>query len=185
MSWARRFGQVAKALLVGRRYGGAIPDGLDEDEETIELPFVFQDDEQLLMVRLGTHYFEDRKRSYTAYRGAMGGWAMEALGIGGGRMQGVGVRQDYQERVHVGTGTLAVTTKRLYFHCETKTLRIPFKKLVLCVPYLDGFEIQQDTASALPQVFVTGVDGTDVYQAIQQQGRPLELAEPDEEESEL
>jgi hypothetical protein len=92
------------------------------------------------------------------------------------------MRQEYIERVNVGTGTLAVTTKRLYFHCPTKSLRIPFRKLVMCIPYLDGFEIHQDHASALPQVFITGVDGSDVYQAIQQRGRQGELSEPDEEE---
>jgi hypothetical protein len=182
--WARRVGAIVKALIVGRPYGGPIPvEWVDQGaEEVVALPFLFQDDEQLLMVRLGTHYFEDRKRSHTVYQMGVGGWTMQALGIGGGRMQGVGVRQDYQERVHVGTGVLAVTTQRLYFHCETKSLRIPFKKLVMCVPYLDGFEIHQDHASALPQIFVTGVDGTDVYQAIQQRGQRPELLEPEDEE---
>jgi hypothetical protein len=183
--WARRVGAIVKALLVGTRDGGLLsPELGDEDEDqVIELPFLFQDDERLLMVRLGTHYYEDRRRSYTVYGGAAGGWALWSMG--GARTRGYGVRQEYQERVPVGTGTLAVTTKRLYFHCETKSLRIPFSKLVMCVPYSDGFEIHQDHASALPQVFVTGVDGTDVCQAIQQRGRLPQLPEgPDEEEGE-
>jgi hypothetical protein len=181
---ARRVGAIVKALLVGNRYGGALSSELVDGGggELIELPFLFQDDERLLMVRLGTHYFEDKKRSYTVYQMGVGGWMLAALGVGGAQAQGTGVRQDYQERVHVGTGVLAVTTKRLYFQCETKSLRIPFSKLVACVPYSDGFEIHQDHASALPQVFVTGVDGSDVYQAIQQRGRPLELDEPEDEE---
>jgi len=183
MLWARRFGEIAKALLVGARYSGAIPDGLDEEEETIQLPFLFQDDEQLLMVRLGTHYFEDRRRSFTAYRGGVGGWMLGP--IARTRLGGYGIKQEYQERVHVGTGILAVTTQRLYFQCPTKSLRIPFKKIVDCVPYLDGFEVSQDNATSLPQLFVTGVDGTDVFQAIQQRGHKPDLLEPDEEESEL
>jgi hypothetical protein len=176
----RRVGSIAKALLVGSSYGGAIPDGLDDEEETIQLPFMFQDDEQLLMVRLGTEYLEDRKRSYTVYGGGVGGWSLGP--IARVRMGGYGQKQEYLERVNVGRGVLAVTTQRLYFQCPTKSLRIPFKKLVMCTPYLDGFEIHQGHASALPQIFITGVDGTDVYQAIQQRGRAPELPEPDEEE---
>jgi hypothetical protein len=79
-------------------------------------------------------------------------------------------------------GTLAVTTQRLYFQCPQKSLRIPFKKLVMCTPYLDGFEICQDSANALPKLFVTGVDGTDVFTAIQQRGQAPELLEPEEDE---
>jgi hypothetical protein len=175
MFWAKHFGRIAKALLVGTTYGGTIPDGLDVEEQSVLLPFLFQDDEQLLMVRLGTLYYEDRKRSYTAYSGGIGGWMLGP--VARTRLGGYGVKQEYLERVHVGTGTLAVTTQRLYFHCPQKSLRIPFKKLVSCTPYLDGFEIQRDAATALTQLFVTGVDGTDVFQAIQQQGRLPELPE--------
>jgi hypothetical protein len=176
----RRFGAIAKALLVGSGHGGAIPVGLEDDGEAIQLPFLFQDDEQLLMVRLGTEYLEDRKRSMTVYGGGVGGWMVGP--IARTRLAGYGQKQEYIERVNVGRGTLAVTTQRLYFHCESKSLRIPFKKLVMCIPYLDGFEIHQDHASALPQIFITGVDGTDVYQAIQQRGQAPELPEPEEEE---
>jgi hypothetical protein len=180
MLWAKRVGRIAKALLVGSRYDGAVPDDLGEEEESVQLPFVFQDDEQLLMVRLGTKYLEDRKRSYTVYGGGLGGFILGP--IARNSLRGYGAKQEYQERVHVGTGVLAVTTQRLYFHCPVKSLRIPFKKIVMCIPCLDGFEISQDGANALPQLFVTGVDGTDVYQAIQQRGQRPELLEPDDEE---
>jgi hypothetical protein len=176
----RRVGTIAKALLVGNTYGGAVPVEMDEEELAVQLPFLFQEDEQLLMVRLGTEYFEDRKRSVTVYGGGLGGWAFGP--IARVRMGGYGQKQEYLERVNVGRGVLAVTTQRLYFQCPTKSLRIPFKKLVMCIPYLDGFEIHQDHASALPQVFITGVDGTDVYQAIQRRGHLPALPEPDEEE---
>jgi hypothetical protein len=171
----RRFGTIAKALLVGNTYGGAVPVEMDEEELAVQLPFLFQDDEQLLMVRLGTEYYEDKKRSYTAYGGGIGGWMLGP--VARTRVGGYGMKQEYVERVPVGRGVLAVTTQRLYFQCPTKSLRIPFKKVIACTPYLDGFEIHQDHASALPQLFVTGVDGTDVFELLQRQGHVPELPE--------
>jgi hypothetical protein len=59
------------------------------------------------------------------------------------------------ERVHMGTGIMAVTNKHIYFSSTQKTFRVRLDKIVSFIPYSDGVGIQRDAATAKPQYFIT------------------------------
>ena len=60
-----------------------------------------------------------------------------------------------QERVSLGTGTLYVTDRNLYFSGSQKTMRVPYGKIVAFEQFSDGIGIMRDAATAKPQIFVT------------------------------
>lgn len=60
------------------------------------------------------------------------------------------------ERRHLDTGALVLTTRHLYFIGATKTMRIPYAKVVAFTPYSDAVGLMRDSASAKPEFFQLG-----------------------------
>lgn len=63
---------------------------------------------------------------------------------------------EYQETVHVDTGTMAFTNKHLYFSGPEKSFRIPYGKIVSVSGYDNGIAIVRDGVRAQPQYFLVG-----------------------------
>ena len=63
------------------------------------------------------------------------------------------------------TGTLFIGTKNLYFYSATKTVKIPYKKVVSFTPYSDGLGLQKDGDNSKPQAF-KGIDGWFAYNVV-------------------
>lgn len=61
---------------------------------------------------------------------------------------------DHQYYEKIGEGILLYTNKNLIFYSTTKSVKIPYKKIVSITPYSDGFKVHKDGVSALPAVFV-------------------------------
>lgn len=125
------------------------------------LPFNFQKSETLIWVFDRVDYYEDKTRR--KYVGGSSGFSFRiAKGIyfrtGGFKGHPV----ETTERVHMGTGIMAVTNKHIYFTSSQKTFRVRLDKIVSFMPYSDGVGIQRDAASAKPQFFITG-DGWFTY----------------------
>ena len=70
-----------------------------------------------------------------------------------------------REMVHVDTGTMALTTKHLYFAGRTSN-RTPYTKIVSFQPYQDGLGVQRDARTAKPQVYTLGEGWFAYYLAI-------------------
>ncbi len=62
-------------------------------------------------------------------------------------------------------GTLFIGTKNLYFYSATKTVKIPYKKVVSFTPYSDGLGLQKDGDNSKPQAF-KGIDGWFAYNVV-------------------
>lgn len=54
---------------------------------------------------------------------------------------------------NMGVGMLILTNKNICFHTNSRSVKIPYKKLAGMTPYSDGIEIHQDGAKAQRQVF--------------------------------
>lgn len=129
-----------------------------------QLPFNFQQGEQLIWVFPNVQYYELRSR-----RTYVGGYQGVSIRV----MRGVYYRTggfrgnpvDTTEVALAGTGAFAITDKHLYFSGGAKAFRIPYKKIVSFTPYSDGIGIQRDATTAKPQTFVTG-DGWFTYNLI-------------------
>lgn len=126
-----------------------------------DLPFNFQKNEHLMWVFTGVDYLEDKMR--TEYVGRSSGVSIR---IAKGLYYRVGAFRGHPitktERVHIDTGSLAVTNKHIYFAGPRKSLRVRHDKIVSFIPFSDGVGIVRDAATAKPQVFITG-DGWFTY----------------------
>lgn len=68
-----------------------------------------------------------------------------------GGFRGRPVETTYMQ--HIGTGSVCLTDKNLYFHCPEKTLKIPFSKILSLDPYSNGLGVQKDGANDKPMFF--------------------------------
>ncbi len=153
------FMKVAKAAVLRDLMVGKVSARLDVSGAA--LPFNFQKSESLLWLFQGVDYMEARKA--TRYVGTSHGVSVriaKGLYYRTSAFRGHPIQET--SVVNVGRGTLAVTTKQLYFACPGKSFRIPFTKIVTIEPFTDGVSVQRDAASALPQLFRTG-DGWFTY----------------------
>lgn len=115
-------------------------------------PFALQKSEAIIWLENNVAYYETKVR-----RQFVGG----STGVSVRIAKGVYLRQSAfrgepvysEETVHVANGMLAVTDKHIYFHGGTKSLRIPFKKIVSFTPYSDGFGLCKDGVNAREQKF--------------------------------
>ncbi len=68
-----------------------------------------------------------------------------------GGFKGTPVETTYMQRI--GTGTVCLTDKNLYFHCPEKSLKIPFTKILSLDPYSNGLGLQKDGTNDKPMFF--------------------------------
>ena len=68
-----------------------------------------------------------------------------------GGFKGRPVETTYMQRI--GTGSVCLTDKNLYFHCPQKSLKIPFAKILSVDPYSNGVSIQKDGVNDKPMFF--------------------------------
>lgn len=112
----------------------------------------------------GVNYLEDRVRRRT-----VGGSHGVSLRIAKGVYYRVGAFKGESvsstERVMVDRGYLAVTNEALCFVSASKSVRVPYDKIVSFDRFSDGIGIMRDTQTAKPQIFVTG-DGWFSYNLI-------------------
>jgi hypothetical protein len=144
--------RVVKAGVIRDVLEGKIPNRMRVVEA---LPFNFQKSEHLIWVFSGVEYLEDRRK--TEYKGGSHGVSirvMKGLYYRIGAHKGEAVSRT--ERLHVDTGTLAVTTKHIYFSGPKKSFRIRHSNIVSFRPYSDGVSLVRDSISAKPQIFITG-----------------------------
>ncbi len=68
-----------------------------------------------------------------------------------GGFRGHPVETTYMQ--YVGTGSVCLTDKNLYFHSPEKAMKIPFSKIISLDPYSNGLGIQKDGAREKPMFF--------------------------------
>jgi hypothetical protein len=144
--------KVVKGAVIRDLLNGVVPQRM---KLTGGLPFNFMASEQLAWVFTGVKYLEDKTRRH--YVGGSQGMSVRiAKGLYYRASAFRGDPVETTERVHVDTGTLAVTTKHVYFGGPAKSFRIRHDKIVSITPYSDGVAIHRDAQTAKPQIFVTG-----------------------------
>ena len=153
--------KTAKAAVLREVLNGVIPQRMSVDGN---LPVNLQKGEQVVWAFSGCKYLEDKTR-----RQVVGG----SQGVSVRVMKGVyyrvgafkGQAVEHTERVHIDTGWVVVTNKNIYFSGPRKSVRLPYAKIVSFEPFSDGIGVMRDTATAMPQIFVTG-DGWFTYNLV-------------------
>ena len=148
---AGAYTRLVKAGVIRDILEGKVPDRF---KVSADLPFNLQKGETLIWLFQQVKYYEER--TTIKRQGSYQGVSLRIFKgvyyhIGGFRSEPVPVTQ-----VVGDIGVLGITNKHIYFFGPAKSFRIAYSKIVSIAPYSDGIVIQRDSASAKPQIFVTG-----------------------------
>ncbi|MCL2566514.1 MAG: hypothetical protein FWE18_00245 [Alphaproteobacteria bacterium] len=126
-----------------------------------DLPFNFQNNEKLISIINYVQYYESKTR--IKYVGGSSGVNIKiAKGVYYKTSSFKGHRVESEEIVFIDNGSIAITTKHIYFGGNQKNFRIKLEKIVSFTPYEDGIGIQKDGITAKPQLFKVE-DGWFIY----------------------
>ncbi len=145
---------------------GKLPD-IDWEASVGRLPFKFMRSEHLIFVFPSVTYLEQRtKREIVGRSAGTSVRVAKGVSVRVGQSRGTPVERD--EVVDRGLGTMAVTTKHLYFNGE-RSFRVNFGKIVSVESMgSDTVSITRDRASAQPEFFVVGsLDAQFAYELLQ------------------
>jgi hypothetical protein len=150
--------KLVKAAVLRDVMEGKVPQRVSIENGS--LPFNFQKQEQLVWVFQDVEYLEDKtRRQYVGRSAGISVRIAKGVYYRTGAFKGHPIERT--ERVSLGRGLLAVTTKHVYFE-GVKSFRLKHEKIVSYTPFSNGVGIVKDAASAKPQIFVTG-DGWFTY----------------------
>jgi hypothetical protein len=159
------YAQFVKGAVLREIMEDKIPDRV---KTNTPLPFNFQKSESLIWVFDGVDYYEDKtRRQYVGGSSGVSFRVAKGVYFRTGGFKGRPV--ETTERVHMGTGIMAVTNKHIYFTSTQKTFRVRLDKIVSFIPFSNGVGIHRDAASAKPQYFITG-DGWFTYNLLMNAG---------------
>ncbi|MGI5912097.1 MAG: hypothetical protein ACOX6E_05915 [Syntrophomonadaceae bacterium] len=157
--------QFVKGVVLREVMEGTIPKRVKTDTP---LPFNFQKSESVIWVFDKVNYYEDKtRRQYVGGSSGVSFRVAKGVYFRTGGFKGRPV--ETTERVHMGTGIMAVTNKHIYFTSSQKTFRVRLDKIVSFMHFSDGVGIQRDAATAKPQYFITG-DGWFTYNLLMNVG---------------
>lgn len=153
--------KTAKAAVLRDVLNGVIPQRMSVDGN---IPINFQKGEQLVWAFSGSDYLEDKtRRQYVGNSQGVSLRVMKGVYYRVGAFKGHAVERT--ERIRIDTGWVVATNKHIYFAGPSKSLRVPYSKVISFLPFSDGFGILRDAATAKPQIFVTG-DGWFSYNLV-------------------
>lgn len=153
--------RTAKAAVLRDVLSGVIPQRMFVEGN---LPINLQKGEQIVWAFSGSKYLEDKtRRQFVGGSQGVSVRVMKGVYYRVGAFKGKAV--EHTERVHVDTGWVVITNKNIYFAGPRKSVRLPYPKIVSFEPFSDGIGVTRDTATAKPQIFVTG-DGWFTYNLV-------------------
>jgi hypothetical protein len=128
------------------------------------LPFMIGKDEKILWVFRDVELVEQKvKREFVGRSQGMSFRVMKGVYYRVGGFKGSPI--ETTQMISIGRGILVLTDKTIYYNCQQKSLKIPFKKLISIEPYSDGVGFQKDGASSKP-FFLKGMDSWFTYNLI-------------------
>jgi hypothetical protein len=153
--------RIAKAAVLRDILNGVVSQRMSIDGN---LPINFQKGEQVVWAFSSSKYLEDKtRRQYVGGSQGVSIRVMKGVYYRVGAFKGHVV--EHTDRVHIDTGWVVVTNKNIYFAGSRKSVRLPYAKIVSFEPFSDGIGVMRDTATAKPQIFVTG-DGWFTYNLV-------------------
>lgn len=153
--------KTAKAAVLRDVLNGVIPQRMSINGT---LPINLQKGEQIVWAFADSEYLEDKtRRQFVGRSQGASIRIMKGVYYRVGAFKGQAV--EYTERVHIDAGWVVITNKNIYFAGPRKSVRLPYTKIVSFEPFSNGIGVMRDTATAKPQIFVTG-DGWFTYNLV-------------------
>lgn len=150
--------RIGQAMVLKQLQKGIIP------QKPLTVPIMLGRGEGVLWVYDNVSMYQEKfTREYVGGSRGMSYRICKGVTYRTGSFKGHPVERSSMELV--GTGSLVITTKHLYFHCPTASVKIPYSKLVGLIPYSDGLEVHKEEAKPKRTVF-QGFDSWFVMNAI-------------------
>lgn len=138
--------KIGQAIILKDIEKGVLP------QKPISVPVLLGRGECALWVYNNVKMYQEKIQR--EYRGRTGGFTFtvcKGVRYRTGQFRGRPVENSYMDVV--GTGSLVVTNKHIYFHCPTASVKVPYAKLIGVEPYSDGIELHKDEAKPKRMVF--------------------------------
>ena len=143
-------GKIEQMSIISMIQNGSIPDS------GISAPIVLGRGEKIIWGYQNVNLYQEKvTREYVGRTGGFRFRIMKGVTYHTGGFKGHPVEKSSME--HQGIGTLFVTNRHLIFHSQTKSIKVPYAKLVGISPYSDGIEINRDGAN-VKRLTVQGFD---------------------------
>lgn len=129
---------MAQAVILQQIQNGIIPPSIP-----LSFPIVMSRGESALWCYDAVTMYEEKVEK--EYQGSHSGFnirVMKGVRYNTGRMHTKPVEHSYMP--DCGTGSLIITNKHLIFCSSTKSIKIPYSKLIGLTPYCDGVELHRD-----------------------------------------
>ena len=155
------YSRVAKAAVLRDIAEGKMPNRF-KIEGVVRINL--QKNEQIVWAFNGVQLLEDKVvRQYVGGSQGVSVRLMKGVYYRVGAFKGHAV--DHTERAPVDIGQVFITNRNIYFSGQTKSMRVPYQKVVSFQPFSDGIGMVRDTANAKFQVMITG-DGWFTYNLV-------------------
>lgn len=129
-----------------------LQNGITPTARPFSLPIILSQGEQAIWVYDNvTMYQEKITREWVGRYNGISYRVMKGVYYRIGGSKGHPVERSSMEKM--GVGILILTNKNICFHTNSRSIKIPYKKLAGMTSYSDGIEIHQDGAKAQRQLF--------------------------------
>jgi hypothetical protein len=119
---------------------------------TINAPIILAKDEDALWCYNNVTMFQEKvQREYIGRTGGFSFRVMKGVTYRTGGFKGHPVETSYME--NMGIGSLYVTNKNIIFMGQTRSIKVPYTKIIGINPYSDGMEVQRDGSNVKRLVF--------------------------------
>lgn len=129
--------KVNQAIIIKNLQRGILP------KSGVALPVLLGKSESVLWVYNNVTYYQEKiEREYKHNSGGFSFRVMKGVyyRTGSGRSKPI----EHSVMNNEGVGNLIVTNKNIIFYAQTKSVKIPFKKIIGVTPYSDGLEVHKD-----------------------------------------
>ena len=142
--------KIGQFSIMKKLENGIIPD------MGVIVPIVLSRGEKVIWSYSDVNLYQEKvTREYTGRTGGFSIRIMKGLTYRTGQFKGRPVEKSTME--NQGNGTLFITNKHLIFHSQSKSVKVPYSKLIGISPYSDGIEVNRDGTN-VKRMVIQGFD---------------------------
>lgn len=134
--------KIAQSVILKQIQQGNMPPSMP-----ISLPIMLTSDETIIWAHHNINLYQEKiEKEWVGRRSGYSFRVMKGVYYHTGGSRGHSVKHSTMQML--GIGYLILTNKNIIFYSDTKTIKVPYKKIVGLTPYSDGIEIHRDGANA-------------------------------------
>ena len=138
--------KIGQAAIIKDLQRGVAP------SKSLPVPILIAKNEVALWIYNDVTFYQEKvEKEFVGRHGGFSFKIIKGVYYRTGQSKGHPIEHSYMDRV--GIGQLIITNQNIFYYSQTKSVKIPLKKIIGIVPYSDGVEIQKDGANSRRMVF--------------------------------